>query len=208
MKYWVFDLDGTLIDSFGHFFETIQPHIPELFTHEDRLRAVSNTAEVFLSKWLTTERIEEVLAELRQSSLDHSHLVPRYTGTAEAFKILKANGCRVAIYTNRDFKTAKAIVDAAGWQDTVEILVSGDCVAKRKPHVEGLEKIQRHFGCSAENMVMIGDHHVDVEMAKTHGAFAVRASWHEHWDHDNCKVADKQFYSHDEFAKWVAEVTK
>ena len=82
-------------------------------------------------------------------------------------------------------------------------VISGDCVTRHKPHPEGLERLQKHFGCRASEIVMIGDHDYDMAAATAFGAFAVRASWHGQWEDGECEKAARQFRDLDGFLAWI-----
>ena len=84
-----------------------------------------------------------------------------------------------------------------------DYVISGDCVAQRKTYFEGIEKLQKHFGCALREMVMVDDHDHDMEAAHAFSAQAIRASWNNHWDHDHCSKAHKQFYCTTEFQQWI-----
>jgi HAD superfamily hydrolase (TIGR01549 family) len=206
MKYWVFDLDGTLVDSFAPYFEALDhlfalvgkkfgPHLWEA--------ALTDHLPVFFERHLGPEQVESALNELQSRSNSDAARISIFEGLEAMINHLISKNCRVAIWTNRDRESAEMILEATGLGKKTELLVSGTCVKNRKPDSEGLLRVIEHFGCEPAQVTMIGDHVYDVAAAKREGSRAVRASWHGYWNVPPCDVADLQFYDVKSFQSWV-----
>ena len=205
MKAWVFDLDGTLVDSFGHYFVSLGK-VFEMsgmkFGDELRLTALTEPLPLFLQRQLGAAQVPAAIAELqRLSNLDAEHIRP-FDGAMDLVRALKDRGDHVSVWTNRDFVSADLILMHSGLSKFIDTCVSGTCVENRKPHPEGLRRIMEQFGLAPTQVTMIGDHEHDVTGAKGAGARAVRASWHEYWQMPKCPDADHQFYCFKEFFFW------
>ncbi|MNL87375.1 hypothetical protein D3C87_2164970 [compost metagenome] len=57
-------------------------------------------------------------------------------------------------------------------------------------------------------MVMVGDHIHDMEAGRAANVLSVRASWHGHWEEDDCVLGNKQFRSDRLFHEWVQSEIK
>lgn len=206
MRYWAFDLDGTLVDSFSFYFRALQEYFSRQGkTFSDDLRHDSITIPVgtFLSTHLGPEESKNAFQYLTMRSKDDAHQIQIFEGLETVIEGLHQGGARIAIWTNRDKVSAQQLLTASGLIRYIETVVSGTCLTHHKPHPEGIYKIAAGFGVSPSEICMVGDHEMDMHGAKAAGAKAVRASWHRHWKTNPCTVADHQFYDVPSFGKWV-----
>lgn len=206
MKNWVFDLDGTLVDSFGRYFDLLRKIFADHGRDfDDSLRhpALTEKLDVFFSRYLGQEQVERVLQRLQAESNEDARRIEVFPGLLGLVDNLRGRGSRVAIWTNRDFESASLIIKYSGLENRIDGWVSGTCVSERKPNAEGLRRLISDFGCSPEDVTMVGDHEHDMLGALEVGARAVRASWHSHWDEQQCGHAHHQFHQVDEFIRFA-----
>lgn len=203
MKYWVFDLDGTLTDSFGPYFTLVEDLIGESLSRDQKKELIGiHPSQIFKSR-LPAEQATRALELLNEKSQKDAASIPLFNEIHSICTYLKKNGCRLAVWTSRDLVSAKLVLNEVGIGHYFDYIISGDCVSNRKPHSEGIEILQKLFLCEPHEMVMVGDHDHDMEAAQSFGAQPLRASWHKHWDHDNCSRSHKQFYCTSEFHQWI-----
>lgn len=203
MKYWVFDLDGTLTDSFGYYFLMLEKLLEKEFSRAERKHLIGiHPSEIFKSH-LSPQAADQAIKTLQEKSENDAGLIPIYKDISKVCSWLANNNHKLAVWTSRDLESAKLVLRENGIHQFFDYVVSGNCVSKRKPHPEGLEKIQKHFSCTTQEMVMIGDHDHDMEAAQIFGALPIRASWHSYWDHDSCSHAHKQFFCSSDFYQWI-----
>ena len=201
MKHWVFDLDGTLVDSFSHYFKALEGIFKQYgveFTEDLRLPALTHPLLAFFEEHLGKAAVPAAFAKLQVHSNDDA-----FQGLDAFVRKVTENGAQVGIWTNRDLESAQLILQSTGLSRYSTICVSGDCVAQRKPHPEGLLRIIKLFGCRPDEVTMVGDHTHDVTAAKAIGARSVRASWHQYWAIEKCPHSDHQFYKTSEFEAWA-----
>jgi HAD superfamily hydrolase (TIGR01549 family) len=206
MKYWIFDLDGTLVDSFGSYFNTVEKIMNKKMTTEERKVCVSLHPSELFAMNLSTERAKEAMLELRRIGATDAINVEKFSAIENLLIHLKERGCNISIFTSRDIVSAKITIEAMGLNKYIDHLVSGDCVSEKKPSPEGLHKLQKLYDCDFSQMVMIGDHECDMLAGTSVGVFSVRASWHKHWDHEACALADKQFLCDQDFFQWIKTI--
>lgn len=187
--HFVFDLDGTILSStpFYHaILETIFSRNGLILTQEDKKLAMGLSARSFLAPKLKAEALDEALCHLRdQSKFDIEH-IPLFEGIDEILHMLHRRGDRLAIWTSRDKASALSLLEKRGIIHFFEVVVSADCIIKHKPDPEGLFLIANVFGCVLADMVMIGDHDVDILAAKATGALPIRANWHGYMPGAEC----------------------
>ena len=206
MNYWAFDLDGTLVDSFAHYFSALEEIFDEhgaKFSKELREPALTNSLPQFFETHLGESKVEQALHRLEVRSHKDAAEIKPFHGIANAIEHLLSAGAKVAILTNRDLVSTELILKHTKLKRLAEICISGTCVTQRKPSPEGLLKVSNRFGCDVRHVTVVGDHLTDMEAAKAVGARAVRASWHSYWDIEQCKRADAQFFTVHEFTSWV-----
>ena len=208
MKHWVFDLDGTLVDSFGHFFETMEQIFAAhgaRFTPELRRAALTEPLDQFFRDHLGEPAFKSAIEALQTRSNEDARSIRPFARLESLMRELSARGSRVAVWTNRDLVSASLILKHSGLAELTEACISGTCVDRRKPDPEGLLRLVDRFGCRPDEVTMVGDHEHDVTAAKSVGARAVRASWHSYWREAPCTTADHQFHDVAEFEAWVLE---
>jgi len=203
---WVFDLDGTLVDSFSHYFEALREIFEQYgrsFSDAHHEAALTDPLHSFFARHLGSDAVPSAMERLQtRSNADAANIRP-FDGVPELLEHLLSHGCRVGVWTNRDKVSAQLILEASGLSRFAHSFVSGNCVSLRKPHPEGLRKVMAELGGELRSVVMIGDHEHDVTAAKAVGVTAIRASWHSYWEVDRCRHADHQFHEMDHFAQWV-----
>jgi HAD superfamily hydrolase (TIGR01549 family) len=205
MKYWVFDLDGTLVDSFGPYFEIMAELLGEPLTRVEKQKIIGMHPSQVFSEYMPAEEIELALRELQKRSQTDATLIPTFGALKEVLAFITKQGSHVAVWTSRDLHSARAILANTGLNTYVDHLVSGDCVALKKPHPEGLQTIMAMFECESHEVVMVGDHDHDMLAGRKMDVFSVRASWHNHWDDGECMLANKQFFCDQKFSQWISE---
>lgn len=101
---------------------------------------------------------------------------------------LRASGVPIGVISNRkrDFLEHELrIVDDTGWEDLFDVIVSGDDVARRKPHPDMLLEALNRLGIQpGKHCWYVGDSTTDVIAAKEAGVTAVfynGAHWPESW---------------------------
>lgn len=206
VRVWVFDLDGTLVDSFSPFFsalESIFKKFGVIFSNDLQKEALTIPLIDFFTRYLGHAHASTALRLLDQRSLSDAEHVRMFAGIEELLVELRRQGVDIGIWTNRDRASALEIVKHSGLSKFTENIVTGDCVQFRKPDPEGLIQLAQRFGVPAAHCLMVGDHDVDVRAAKQVGARAIRASWHGHWREDRCQWSHYQFRNVLDFSAWA-----
>lgn len=208
MKHWVFDLDGTLVDSFPPYFQILEEILKghgQTFSTHDRLPALSVEAAVFLKSRIGEHHVPAGLEFLHRRNREVVDSIQPFPEMMELVRYLVENDRSVSIWTNRDLASAEGILEKTGLSKLSSILVTPNHLKNAKPHPEGLFKIADFHKTVPSEMIMIGDHEMDVVGGKSGGARAVRASWHGYWEFETCKIADHQFYAAGDFKTWAIE---
>lgn len=191
IKLVIFDLDGTLIDSrldLVHSVNAALRHIGRPELPEDVIASyVGDGAPILIQRALGGDAINEALVRkglefflsyYREHKLDHTTV---YAGITEALTAIQnaANGAprKMAVLTNKPVNPSRAIVEALGLGKFFAQVYGGNSFPTKKPDPEGARKLLQESGVSAEQAVIVGDSHTDVETGHNAGLWTVGVTY-------------------------------
>lgn len=180
--HWVFDLDGTIINSLGHYDRASELILTELGitpTKEDisRNQHFFDPADYFATFALEKEQIRQAVQRLMKMNLEEAHLVPTHDGIEDLMVFLKSQEVRISVWTGRDLPSAKKILNHTGIHKYVATCVGGTCVQKNKPYPDGLMKILTESKYHEDDVVMVGDHLYDMQGALAAKVTGISVDW-------------------------------
>ena len=210
MKHWVFDLDGTLVDSVGHYgikLEQIFSHFNLKFTSEDlhRSRNYFDVLE-FFSLYLENAKAQEACRILQQISIKMAPQVNAFPGIVELLQLLEKKGSHLSIWTGRDLASGQSILQHTGLGKFFKNIVTCTCVTKTKPDPEGLQKLLSLTQFKNHETLMIGDHAFDVRGAKALGVKALSVSWGEEGPHPLEQESAAHFFKISDLHDWAEKL--
>ena len=178
----LFDLDGTIVDtnelivqSFLHSLEgeTAEPVSRELII-PNMGRPLVEQMEFFTGR----KEVEEIIKKYRTFNLSkHDELVKEFPNVHTAMAKLHANGIKIGIVTSKIRQTTLMGLKLCGLDTFVSTIVTVEDVKEPKPHPEGIIAALKVLGSTADQAVMVGDSHYDIEAAKNAGVISVGVSW-------------------------------
>jgi HAD superfamily hydrolase (TIGR01509 family) len=189
---WVFDLDGTLTDSFPGFMAALRGVLSDrgVAIRDDEVREILGlSAKIVLARKLSEEQRSDALFDLTLRLAKPESRPQVFPKIKCLLDELKAKGVRLALWTSRDRVSLGLLLVETGLDAYFEVTVSGCCVTAHKPHLEGIQLIAKQLNVAAEQMVMVGDHDVDVKAGRRFGATSIRADWHGFYHTDQCEDA-------------------
>lgn len=209
MKYWVFDLDGTLVDSRTVHFQILEKvfaHFEVPFgpaDHQEVLKINAKTLPQYFASKLGTQNVQSATDLFDQLTGEAVKTIQPFDGITDLLTALQSRDLKLAVWTARDLKTTKEILKSTGLEDYFSICISATCVEQAKPHPEGLQIVANHFDSKATDMVMVGDFDSDMLGAQAFGTKAIRVLWHPAVVQKKCEIAHWQFQRVSELADWV-----
>lgn len=211
MKCWVFDMDGTLIDSHATYYKNLTDVLEDYgakLTEADKAQilkiSVKERINFFTEKLIDPEKAKSALIDLEAKlAMDYLGATP-FAGMTELVQSLHAKKLKLAVWTAREKPSAMAVLKHTGLDQYFSFCMSGTCVSACKPAPEGLHKISEHFQIPTADIVMVGDHDNDVMAAKACGAKAVRAYWHNPNLELKCQLSDWKFNKVSDFKNWLS----
>jgi len=170
----VFDLDGTLVDSFDAHVDAWISALSSLGLHADRKYVESlmglPAKEIALR---LAPNLWSSLVELKNKIFLESYVwrVVAYPDALTALDMLVEY--RKVVVTSSSGVVARRILEITGLTKYFELVVGGDEVEKGKPSPEPLYFVSKSTGVDVREMVVVGDSHYDVEMALAAGAIPI-----------------------------------
>lgn len=201
---FLFDLDGTLVDSAPDLALALNKTLRDLKLteySESTIRCwVGNGAKILIERALSNASspnekldpalVNDALAIFLQHYQDCLCIKSTlYTDVKEGLLVLKASGFRLAIITNKAEAFITPILTGLGIGGLFEILIGGDTLAEKKPHPAPLNYALQQLKVSAEQCLMIGDSKNDILAAKAANIASVGLTYGYNYGED---IADYQ----------------
>jgi phosphoglycolate phosphatase len=173
--FWVFDLDGTLIDSR----RDIADAANDLLTAcglaplgEERIgRMVGDGAAVLVARAFAAYGIDPPPDALpRFLTLYDARLTDHtrpYPGIVDTLTALRSRGSSLALLTNKPHRATTTILDRLELARFFEpaLVVGGDGPLPRKPDPRGLQALMARSGADAASTLLVGDSVIDWKTA-------------------------------------------
>ncbi len=187
-KLAIFDLDGTLLDSQRDIAEACNEVLAAfgLPTHsvEAYARFIGHGLQKLLERVVPASCTEDadLMGRLKTDYLERYGYIcdgrsTFYPGVSELLGVLRQNGIKVAIATNKPDDLTHRIIDSSlpGLTDAV-YGQRPDIAPKPNPAV--IEVIMKQFGIDAQaDVVYVGDSEVDIQTARNGGVPCVGVTW-------------------------------
>jgi phosphoglycolate phosphatase len=177
MDLFIFDLDGTLIDSkldLAHAVNATRARMGEPSPEPELVYSYVGSGAPVLIRRAFPGASEEQLAAALQYFLDYyrDHMLDYtvlYPGVRETLEKLDNGARRLAVLTNKPVRMSAAILDGLDVGKHFFRVYGGNSFEKKKPNPVGIETLLRETGARKEQTVMVGDSAVDVQTARNAG---------------------------------------
>jgi phosphoglycolate phosphatase len=184
LRAFVFDLDGTLIDSKLDIVNSVNAMLRDTrrkeFAVETVAAYIGHGAPQLISSVLGPQASEDQREASLNIFLEHYEkhnldATRAYPGVEQALAALE--GIPMAVLTNKPARATLRILEGLGLAKYFLAIYGGDSFEKKKPHPSGAQFILRELRTSAEQTAMVGDSDVDVQTARNAGMVAIAVNY-------------------------------
>jgi phosphoglycolate phosphatase len=184
---YIFDLDGTLLDTLGDLAASVnyalRMHGMPEHSIDDVRRFVGNGVRKLMERAIPDDEanplFEETFATFRQYYMEHSlDTTKPYEGIPETLAELKARGCHLAVVSNKMMAATQELIRHF-FPGTIEVAI-GEHEAegiRKKPAPDTVFAALRQLGVGKEGAVYVGDSDVDIETAQNAGLPCISVLW-------------------------------
>ena len=184
---YIFDLDGTLLDTLGDLAASVnyalRAHGMPEHSIDDVRRFVGNGVRKLMERAVPdgagNPRFDETFATFRQYYMAHSLDTTRpYEGIPETLAALKARGCHLAVVSNKMMAATQELCHHF-FPDTIEVAIGEDEAAgiRRKPAPDTVFTAIKALGVGKEDATYVGDSDVDIQTARNAGLPCISVLW-------------------------------
>ena len=186
-KTFIFDLDGTLLDTLGDLAAAVnyalRTHGMPEHSIDDVRRFVGNGVRKLMERAIpdgaANPQFDETFATFRQYYMTHSLDTTRpYEGIPETLAVLKERGCRLAVVSNKMMAATQELCQHF-FPDTIEVAIGENEAEgiRKKPAPDTVFAALRQLGVGEEGAVYVGDSDVDLETARQSGLPCISVLW-------------------------------
>ena len=184
IRAFIFDLDGTLIDSKTDLVNSVNAMLHEIgrkeLPSETIAGYIGHGAPQLIASVLGPNSNENdrkaaltiFLAHYEKHNLDATR---PYPGVEEALAHLKTHP--MAVLTNKPLKMTMQILEGLGLSEYFSAIYGGDSFEKKKPHPLGALSILNELSTQPEHAAMVGDSDVDIQTARNARMLAVAVTY-------------------------------
>ena len=189
MKYstYIFDLDGTLLDTLGDLAASVnyalRTHGMPEHTIDEVRRFVGNGVRKLMERAVPdgtdNPLFDEAFATFRQNYMEHSLDTTRpYEGVPEMLAALKAKGCHLAVVSNKMMAATQELCRHF-FPETIEVAIGENEAEgiRKKPAPDTVIAALRQLGVGEEGAVYVGDSDVDIATARNSNLPCISVLW-------------------------------
>lgn len=186
-KTYIFDLDGTLLDTLGDLATSVnyalRTHGMPEHSIDDVRRFVGNGVRLLMERAIPSgaenHEFEATFATFRQYYMQHSLDTTRpYDGILETLIALKAKGCHLAVVSNKMMAATQELCQYF-FPDTIEVAIGENEAAgiRKKPAPDTVFAALKELGVEKDGAVYVGDSDVDIATARNAGLPCISVLW-------------------------------
>ena len=184
LKAIIFDLDGTLADTYPLIFMAFNHFAKRYLGREyepGEIEALFGPAETkIISSLVPPEKRDEAIEYYYGSYMSLHHHARLFDGIGPMLEEVYERNIPLGIFTGKGKRSARITLRELGIERMFKAVVSGDDVSCRKPDPEGLLLAAKLLGIEPQKALMVGDHPVDILAGKAAGVQTAAALWHNY----------------------------
>lgn len=188
MKAYLFDLDGTLVNSIfsiSYFvnqalescnLKSLETNLYKTFVGDGARTLIKRVLEY--QDAYSEQRLETVLQRYNQTyDNNYMYLCEPYKGIEEVVRELKQRGNTVGVLSNKPHSTTVKVVETIFGKDVFRCIYGQREGVELKPHPRALASILEELNIKREDCVYVGDTKVDILTGKNAGVSTIGVLW-------------------------------
>jgi len=180
----IFDLDGTLADTFRVCFtafrEALRPVTGQTYSDEEIMARFGPSEEGMLQRWVP-DRWEECLRlYLAAYEREHRRIARTFPGIETALGLLTARGIPLAVVTGKGPQSAAISLAQLGLAPYFDCVETGSPEGGVKPRC--IQRVLARWRIPPDRVAYLGDVPSDVEASRVVGVRPLAAAWEERSD--------------------------
>lgn len=183
LETYLFDLDGTLIDSIElirlSYAHTLREHRGVELEHGLWLAGLGRPLSWQFAQFTADAReIEAMIATYRKFNLaHHDAMVSAFPGAVAAVRELHGRGAKLGIVTSKLHSGALRGLSHSGFEGLFDCIVGSDDVSVHKPEPAPVLRALELLGTRAATAVMVGDSPHDLASGRAAGTATAAVAW-------------------------------
>ena len=184
---YIFDLDGTLLDTLTDLAAStnyaLRTHGMPEHTIDEVRRFVGNGVRKLMERAVPdgtdNPLFDEAFATFRQYYMEHSLDTTRpYEGVPDMLAALKAKGCHLAVVSNKMMAATQELCRHF-FPETIEVAIGENEAEgiRKKPAPDTVIAALRQLGVGEEGAVYVGDSDVDIDTARNSNLPCISVLW-------------------------------
>jgi phosphoglycolate phosphatase-like HAD superfamily hydrolase len=203
----IFDLDGTLTDTFAVCFtafrETIQAVTGRSATDDEIYAHFGPSEEGMFQRWVP-DRWEECLRlYLAAYEQEHRRVGRTFPGIETALELLRVRGIPLAVVTGKGPKSTAISLKQLGLASYFDCIETGSPEGSVKPRC--IHRVLARWGVCPDRVAYLGDASSDVEASRAVGVLPLAAAWERRSDARALRILRPVvvFGTVPEFIQWI-----
>jgi phosphoglycolate phosphatase len=184
-RLFVFDLDGTLVDSVPDLMAAVNrslaTHRAPPLPRDAIAPMMGDGARTLMERGFAARGLTPTAAEVEAYLADYlAHVAVEtrfYPGVPEGLRRLASEGWGLAVCTNKPAAPTRALLAALGAEDWFAAVGAGDSFGAKKPDPAHLLGTVAAAGGTPARAIMMGDHANDIRAAQGAGMPGIFAAW-------------------------------
>src|SRR5438477_4585287 len=157
----IFDLDGTLADTFSMIVsawnQAVSPHTGKTYSDAEVIARFGIPDSQMILRELPGEAGNHAVEVYHVYYARHHDAVKTFDGIDAMLAELRRRRVPMGVMTGKGTRSATITLEAMGWADTFAAVVTGDDVARQKPDPAGPLEAARRLGVEPATCAFVGD---------------------------------------------------
>lgn len=184
VKYILFDLDGTLVDTTNLILSTYRESVSKMVdsppTDEEILKGFGTPLTSQLHRLFPTlrDRQSEIIELWKETQEKlHDTLIKPFPETAEVLAELRRLGHPMGVVTSKERVQAERDMKLYGLTSLIDVVVCWDDTSNHKPHPEPILKGMELLAARPQDTLYVGDSLHDMKAGREAGTRVAAAMW-------------------------------